>query len=278
MLREFAADSGGRRGDHDDRRAVRRVPDQARGRRVRARCGGGRARRAERADRDRRARLRGGGAHAAVGRRRRQLGGDGARGRRRAPRRAPDRRRQHDHRRHPDRRRAHRRDRPQRPRAAARGRARLHRRAAHQPGGDRATRAGPWRVVPGLVGVLRDQRRRPSRARPSGARRLRLPDARRPPGHRRLRARADRAAGLLRPRPARRRARSTRSRRSSHAEQLRQIEDAARREAAEAPVVAVGSGAFLGREVAARLGRAVADSPTSGPAAALAALLAKRLC
>ena len=50
------------------------------------------------------------------------------------------------------------------------------------------------------------------------------------------------------------------------------------RAAAEAPVVAVGSGAFLGREVAARLGRAVADSPTSGPAAALAALLATRLC
>ena len=62
-----------------------------------------------------------------------------------------------------------------------------------------------------------------------------------------------------------------------HSEQLRQIEDAAR-PTAEAPVVAVGSGAFLGRAVAARLGRAVADSPTSGPAAALAALLAKRLC
>jgi (4-(4-[2-(gamma-L-glutamylamino)ethyl]phenoxymethyl)furan-2-yl)methanamine synthase len=67
-----------------------------------------------------------------------------------------------------------------------------------------------------------------------------------------------------------------------HGEQLRQLEDAARRvERAvprEAPVVAVGAGAFLGREVAARLGRAIADAPVSGSAAALAALLAARLC
>jgi probable H4MPT-linked C1 transfer pathway protein len=70
-------------------------------------------------------------------------------------------------------------------------------------------------------------------------------------------------------------------------EQLRQIEDAARRVQRplpeEAPVVAVGSGAYLGREVAARLGRAVADVPwgaaggEAAPAAALAALLAARL-
>jgi hypothetical protein len=73
-----------------------------------------------------------------------------------------------------------------------------------------------------------------------------------------------------------------------HGEQLRQLEEAARRVqgavAADAPVVLVGSGAFLGREVAARLGRTVADGPwtaTDGemaPAAALAALLAARLC
>jgi (4-(4-[2-(gamma-L-glutamylamino)ethyl]phenoxymethyl)furan-2-yl)methanamine synthase len=73
-----------------------------------------------------------------------------------------------------------------------------------------------------------------------------------------------------------------------HAEQLRQIEEAARRVqralARDAPVVAVGSGAFLGREVASRLGRPVADTPWSAthgemaPAAALAALLAARLC
>jgi probable H4MPT-linked C1 transfer pathway protein len=75
-----------------------------------------------------------------------------------------------------------------------------------------------------------------------------------------------------------------------HGEQLRQLEEAARRVhdvlPADAPVVAVGSGAFLGREVAARLGRALADVPapwgaTGGevaPAAALAALLAARLC
>ena len=66
-----------------------------------------------------------------------------------------------------------------------------------------------------------------------------------------------------------------------YGEQLRQIEDAARRAQLlpDAPVVAVGSGAFLGREVAARLGRVVADAPwgatgaESAPAAALATLL-----
>jgi hypothetical protein len=74
-----------------------------------------------------------------------------------------------------------------------------------------------------------------------------------------------------------------------HGEQLRQIEDAARRLQRalppEAPVVAVGSGAFLAREVAARLGRPVAENLAPwgatggelGPAAALAALLAARL-
>jgi len=67
-----------------------------------------------------------------------------------------------------------------------------------------------------------------------------------------------------------------------HGEQLRQIEDAARRVARPlpptAPVVAIGAGAFLGREVAARLGRTAADAPAPSPAAALAALLARRLC
>jgi probable H4MPT-linked C1 transfer pathway protein len=73
-----------------------------------------------------------------------------------------------------------------------------------------------------------------------------------------------------------------------HGEQLRALEEAARRVqrtlAPDAPVVLVGSGAFLGREVAAHLGRAVADGPWSAadgemaPAAALAALLAARLC
>ena len=68
-----------------------------------------------------------------------------------------------------------------------------------------------------------------------------------------------------------------------HGEQLRQLEDAARRVQRplppDAPVVAVGSGAFLGREIAARLERTVADGPwgaTGGevaPAAALATLL-----
>jgi hypothetical protein len=73
-----------------------------------------------------------------------------------------------------------------------------------------------------------------------------------------------------------------------HGEQLRQLEEAARRVAtnlpAGAPVVAVGSGAFLARAVAARLGRELADGPWSAtggevaPAVALAALLAARLC
>jgi (4-(4-[2-(gamma-L-glutamylamino)ethyl]phenoxymethyl)furan-2-yl)methanamine synthase len=69
-------------------------------------------------------------------------------------------------------------------------------------------------------------------------------------------------------------------------QQLRQLEDAARRVqrplAPEAPVVAVGSGAFLAIEVAGRLGRATAPWGEMGgevaPAAALAALLAARRC
>jgi hypothetical protein len=73
-----------------------------------------------------------------------------------------------------------------------------------------------------------------------------------------------------------------------HGEQLRQIEEAARRVERplppQAPVVAVGAGAFLGRAVAARLGRPLADAPwgatgtETAPAAALATLLAARLC
>jgi (4-(4-[2-(gamma-L-glutamylamino)ethyl]phenoxymethyl)furan-2-yl)methanamine synthase len=73
-------------------------------------------------------------------------------------------------------------------------------------------------------------------------------------------------------------------------EQLRRIEDAARRVQqplpAGGPVVAVGSGAFLARAVAERLGRPVAAPPAPwgatgaavAPAAALATLLATRLC
>ena len=63
-----------------------------------------------------------------------------------------------------------------------------------------------------------------------------------------------------------------------HDEQLRQIEDAARRVApADTPVVVAGSGAFLAREVAARLRRTI-TAEAVGPAAALAALLAASLC
>jgi probable H4MPT-linked C1 transfer pathway protein len=67
-------------------------------------------------------------------------------------------------------------------------------------------------------------------------------------------------------------------------EQLRQIEESARRVQGPvppgAPVVAVGSGAFLARDVALRLGRAVVDAPwraTGAEAAAALAMLAARL-
>jgi (4-(4-[2-(gamma-L-glutamylamino)ethyl]phenoxymethyl)furan-2-yl)methanamine synthase len=67
-----------------------------------------------------------------------------------------------------------------------------------------------------------------------------------------------------------------------HAEQVRQIQAAARRVAravpSSAPVVALGAGVALAREVAAQLGRTLADAPVPGPAAALATLLADRLC
>jgi (4-(4-[2-(gamma-L-glutamylamino)ethyl]phenoxymethyl)furan-2-yl)methanamine synthase len=72
-----------------------------------------------------------------------------------------------------------------------------------------------------------------------------------------------------------------------HAEQVRQLEAAARQTGARltdtAPVVAVGVGAFLGRAVAERLGRAVVELPWSAaerdaaPAAALAELAAAHL-
>ena len=72
-----------------------------------------------------------------------------------------------------------------------------------------------------------------------------------------------------------------------HAEQVRQIEAAARQAGARladaAPVVAVGVGAFLARAVAERLGRAVVELPWSAaerdaaPAAALAELAAAHL-
>jgi (4-(4-[2-(gamma-L-glutamylamino)ethyl]phenoxymethyl)furan-2-yl)methanamine synthase len=56
-----------------------------------------------------------------------------------------------------------------------------------------------------------------------------------------------------------------------HGEQVRQIEEAARRVGRpDTPVVVAGAGAFLAREVATRLGRRVADTAW-GPAAALAA-------
>jgi probable H4MPT-linked C1 transfer pathway protein len=72
-----------------------------------------------------------------------------------------------------------------------------------------------------------------------------------------------------------------------HEEQVRQIEAAvrlvSRRCGGEAPVVPLGAGAFLAREAAEHLGRAVVELPWSAaerdaaPAAALAELLARRL-
>jgi uncharacterized hydantoinase/oxoprolinase family protein len=73
-----------------------------------------------------------------------------------------------------------------------------------------------------------------------------------------------------------------------HAEQVRQIEAAARLVSTRVgdsatPVVALGAGAFLAHEVAERLGRPVAELPWSaaereaGPAAALARLAAARV-
>jgi (4-(4-[2-(gamma-L-glutamylamino)ethyl]phenoxymethyl)furan-2-yl)methanamine synthase len=72
-----------------------------------------------------------------------------------------------------------------------------------------------------------------------------------------------------------------------HAEQVREIEAAVRRVsgrvADDAPVVPLGAGAFLAREAAQQLGRAVVELPWSeaerdaAPAAALAELLAHRL-
>ncbi len=62
-----------------------------------------------------------------------------------------------------------------------------------------------------------------------------------------------------------------------HGEQVRQIEEAARGVGSDGPVVPAGAGAFLAREVGARLGRAV-GAEAVGPAAALAALLAASLC
>ena len=73
-----------------------------------------------------------------------------------------------------------------------------------------------------------------------------------------------------------------------HGEQVARLEQAVRRVQErlppEAPLVAVGAGAFMAAEVAARLGRATAAAPWGpagdevAPAAALATLLAARLC
>ena len=64
-----------------------------------------------------------------------------------------------------------------------------------------------------------------------------------------------------------------------HGEQVRQIEDAVRRVGGAGPIVPLGGGAFLAREVAERVGRPLAEMPWSAaereaaPAAALAELV-----
>ena len=69
-----------------------------------------------------------------------------------------------------------------------------------------------------------------------------------------------------------------------HAEQVGQIEAAARRVSTDSAVVPLGVGAFLARAVAERLGRPVVELPWSAaerdaaPAAALAKLAVARLC
>ena len=106
VLRDVVAElrrAGGACGADDDGGARRRLPDQARGRRLRARRGRGRVRRTAARPHDRgRAREPRRGAGATARRRRGQLGGERARGRRGAPGRADARRGQHDRRRHPD--------------------------------------------------------------------------------------------------------------------------------------------------------------------------------
>ena len=127
----------------DDRRAGRRVRQQARGGAVACSTA------AERALPGRRLRVMttagelvglDAGAGRAAGVRGRQLGGDGAARRALAARRDPARLRGHDHRRDPDRRRRGRRPGPHRRRAAAGRRARLHRRAADEHRGGRLAR------------------------------------------------------------------------------------------------------------------------------------------
>ena len=177
--------------------------------------------------------------------------------------------------------RARRRDRPQRPRAAA-GRAssstpaccaptsRRSRRACRSVASGARCRRSTSRSAPTSISCSAIWRRRPTTApRPTAARP-------------RSRSRASASPGWCAPTSSSSTPREIDAiaaflaRRAAAPDRGR---GAPRARPAEAPVVAVGSGAFLGREVAARLGRAVADSPRpSGPAAALAALLAARLC
>ena len=193
---------------------------------------------------------------------------------------------QHDRRRDPDRGRPRRRRRTHRPRPAPGGRARLHGRAAHEPRGDRSARSRARALVPGRIRAVRDQRRRAPDPRAPDAGGLHLPDAGRASGERRVRARARRAARLRRHRAARRAEIETIAA-YLHAEQVRQIEAAARQVStrfpdARADRAARASGAFLACEVAERLGRPVLEMPWSAaerdaaPAAALAELAAGR--
>ena len=174
-------------------------------------------------------------------------------------------------------------DRSHGPRPAARGRARLHRRAAHEPGGDRSARPGPRALVPGRVRAVRDQRRRAPDPRPPRTRGLHVPDAGRA-GRRASSARGSASRGWSAPTPSSSKWREIEAIAAFlHDEQVRQIEAAVRQVGTDAAIVPLGVGAFLARAVAERLGRPVLELPWSAeqrdaaPAAALADLAAAHL-
>ena len=159
--------------DHDDGRAFPGVPDEARGRRRRARCGRARVSRADRpglhggrpirhSGRGTVASARGGGI---------QLGGHRPAGRPVRPGLHSGRHRHHLHRHHPDREGRGRGIRPHRSRAPRERRAGLHRRAPHAVRGRRRGGAARWSAVRGLGGGVRAHGRRASLVRAPRARR-----------------------------------------------------------------------------------------------------------
>ena len=142
------------------------------------------------------------------------------------------------------------------------------------------------RLVPGRLGAVLDQRRRAADPRPPGARRVHVPHPGRAPGDGRVRARA-RGAARMRRRRAAGRGGDRCDRRvpacRAGAPDRGGGPPGERAPRGDPPVVPLGAGAFLAREAAEHLGRAVVELPWSAaerdaaPAAALAELLAGRL-